>query len=139
MFTGFRGLRAAFDIFMKDVPKGTILYFTYAAGEYDEKTQLNIDKFYSSLPYYSQFRWRGITSKGYKFSDFTKEMHCMIEFREVNVPLPGNMEVSNDCLMQTALSGNPTVILTRSREMASTARKYCDSLWEIATPLKRQR
>ncbi len=127
VFTGIQGLKTAYDLLIKDIKKDKTIYFMYV---FDKENQITIDKFYGSLPYYSGFKWKGITSSEYSMTTFTKKMHKMIETRTVNFPLPASIDIGEDKVLQVAWSGNPVGILIHSKEIASNYRAYFDKIWD---------
>lgn len=127
VFIGLKGLKTAYELLVQDAKDGEEIYYFYP---FDKKNQIIIDKFYGELPFYKQFKWKGIATKDYKFTHFTKEMHKNIKFKMVGFPLPGNIDITKDKVLQVTFSGNPIAVLIHSKEMASHYRAYFEHIWD---------
>ena len=126
VFVGLKGLKTAYELLLKDVPKETEIYFFYV---FDKENQTIIDKFYGSLPHYKKNKWKGISSSQYEVTPFVKEMQKNIEFKRVNIPIPANIDMTEDKIIHVTFSGKPTAVLIHSKELATTYRKYFEHIW----------
>ncbi len=127
IFKGIKGIQTAYEILLKETTKKEEMYLFYV---YDKKYNELVDEFYSKMfPVYKEFghKWKGITTKDYESS--IKKQPSFIKFRVINFPVPSNIDMSNDSILITIWSEEPTAILIKSREIAQNYRKYFESVW----------
>ena len=130
MFKGLKGLQSAYEIFLKNTPRKEEIYFFYV---YNEKYREVIDDFYFRM--FSIFRefghkWKSVVTKEYRSS--LNKQPPFIKFKIVNFPIPGNIDISNNMILITIWSEEPTAILISSKEVAENYRKYFESVWDKA-------
>jgi len=127
IFKGFKGLKTAYEIFLKDIDKKTIIYFFYIYN--DENSRL-IDKFYTEMfeLYKSKgHKWQGIETQ----NNSKMKAPSFMEFRSVNFPIPVNADISESSVLIISWSKEPTAILIRSKDIANNFRKYFESCWKL--------
>jgi predicted transcriptional regulator len=129
IFLGMKGLKSAYENFLEGIPKNEIIYFFY---EYVKEHRLMIDKFYANaFPMMEKtgHKWKGLSIKEYEYSHFVEKYPSFIEFKIVDYPIPGNIDISKEKVLQIAWSKVPVAILIHSREIAGTFRKFFERVW----------
>ena len=104
IFVGFKGLRTAYIKMYEGLKKGEEGLFLYVRKNEFAK---EVDDFYLTLaPYYKKIgiKFNGIGTKEWARSDYPKQTKSFIETRWVDFPLPGNVDIFRDYLLQITWS-----------------------------------
>jgi len=139
IFIGEKGIKTAYEILLKKMPKnGTILFFYIHNHAYDKKTYdfyFGIGKFMEKIKPYSKkykINWKAIVNeqnKGYKLAD---KIPKNMKIKKTNLPLPGNIDIGSDTVLLTSWTEKPIAILITSKQIADNFRNYFNYLWKIA-------
>lgn len=127
IFKGFKGLKTAYEIFLKDIDKKEIIYFFYIHNEENSK---QIDKFYSEM--FELYKIKGHKWKGISTIKSKLKSPSFMEFRTVNFPIPVNADISENIILLISWSKEPTGILIRSNEIAKHFRNYFENCWKLS-------
>jgi len=133
IFVGFKGLRTAYEKMYHGLKKGEEGLFLYVTKKEFEK---EVDDFYLTLaPYYKKIgiKFKGIGTKEWVKSDYPKQTKSFIETKWVDFPLPGNVDIFKDYLMQITWSKfKPIAVLIKNKEVAENYTNYFNEIWKIA-------
>lgn len=133
IFVGFKGLRTAYMKMYQGLRKGEEGMFLYVTKKDFAK---EVDDFYLTLaPYYKKIgiRFKGIGTKEWAKSDYTKQTKSFIESRWVDFPLPGNVDIYKDYLLQITWSKlKPIAVLIKNKEVAENYTNYFNEIWKVA-------
>ncbi|MBI2673635.1 TrmB family transcriptional regulator [Candidatus Woesearchaeota archaeon] len=134
IFIGFKGIRTAYEVLLANAKKSEpVLFFYVYSKEYAEE----VDNFYRKLFVYFKkinIKFKGITLEDFKKSHFMKNIPDLIEARFVKFPLPSNVDICQDRVLQIAFDKKPIAVLIHSQEIADNYRLYFNNLWRIAKP-----
>ncbi len=129
IFKGFKGLKTAYEIFLKDIDTKTILYFFYI---YNLENSKQIDKFYLEMfELYKKkgHKWRGIADKR---ESSKLKYPSFIDYRYVDFPVAANADISESSILIISWSKEPTGILIRSKDVAKHFRNYFENCWKLS-------
>ena len=133
IFVGFKGLRTAYEKMYNGLKKGEEGLFLYVTKNDFAK---EVDDFYLTLaPYYRKIgiKFKGIGTKEWAKSDYPKQTKSFIEARWVDFPLPGNVDIYKDYLMQITWSKlKPIAVLIQNKEVAENYTNYFNEIWKVA-------
>ena len=132
LFYGHKGILSAYEILLSQTKKDeTILYFYHN----DETYASIVEQFYINRPQFfdilretysrKNVRWFGLYS-----GDGVDPEEEFMELKNVDIPLPGNIDMSNTHVIITTWSTEPKAVLIHSSEMAKNFRRYFKTLWE---------
>lgn len=129
MFIGIKGLRSAYAQFLSDVdPIGKYMFFYVHQKEYATEA----DRFYFSIKdvLKNLKGVRGICNLQGKDSAFNKQA-TFIEFRYVDFPIPGNIEIYKDRVLLVSWQQPAVGILVRSKSLSDSLSIYFESVWRM--------
>lgn len=127
IFTGYKGIRAAYHVLLEEAAPGDEFLFTYIpqGGE--------VDKFYQTLN--PLLKEAGVTLKGISTTKFrnNESIQKWMKIRFVDFPVPANIDICHDKVLIICWSG-PQAFLIRSNELAASYKDYFEVLWMMAQP-----
>ncbi len=132
IFIGLKGLRTAYERLFDSIDRKEAALFFYV---YDDKYAEEINSFYNKIfPYFKRInvKLKGVTSEKFKKTAFIKDKPPFIEVRFVSFPVPANIDIYQDKVLQIAWDKKPIGILIHSQEIANNYKAYFNSLWGIA-------
>ncbi len=130
VFTGWKGVRTAFERFIDLYEKGQSCKFFYF---YDEETVEQSDVFFKKLaPQYQKKKvtFKGIAEEKYKPSGVAKFIGN-IQMRFTKVPVPANIEILGEHILITSWK-KPTAIYIKNKDIARQYESYFDHAWKLA-------
>ena len=68
----------------------------------------------------------------YKKTEYIKNIPKYMKVRFVSFPLPANMDIYQDKILQITWSKTPVAILIHSKEIADNYRRYFNDVWKQA-------
>ncbi len=134
IFTGFKGIRTAYEELYKDAQKRDVSLFFYP---YDKEFSEEVDQFYiklGSVINKKKLTFKGIAHRGYKSSKVLKKSPLPMNTRFVEFPLPGTVDICNDKVLLTTWRKKPLGILIQSQEIADNFTEYFNNVWRQAKP-----
>ncbi len=132
IYTGFKGLKTAYEMLLKDSTKKDPLLYFYV---HDENTIKQADLFYKQEFHHFRklkLKLKGITTESFKKSKYFKKPPAFIELKYVDFPLPGTIDIYRDRILITSWSEIPISYLIHSKEIADNYRKYFHEVWKQA-------
>jgi|SRR3989344_2083216 len=133
IFVGFKGLRTAYEKMYENLKKGEEGLFLYVRKNDFSKA---VDDFYLNMaPFYKKIgiKFKGIGTKEWARSDYPKKTKSFIDVKWVDFPLPGNVDIYRDYLMQITWSeSKPIAVLIQNKEVAENYTNYFNEIWKIA-------
>jgi len=133
IFVGFKGLRTAYEKMYENLKKGEEGLFLYVRKNDFSKA---VDDFYLNMaPFYKKIgiKFKGIGTKEWARSDYPKKTKSFIDVKWVDFPLPGNVDIYRDYLMQiTWRESKPIAVLIQNKEVAENYTNYFNEIWKIA-------
>ncbi len=133
VFIGLQGLKTAYQTLLAKKTKESLRFF-YA---YDIKYAEQVEKFYNlTLPILREAKilMKGLTTEEFRKTKFFKEIPKFMDVRFVTFPLPGNIDIYQDKILQISWAPRPIGVLIQSQEMAENYKRYFDETWSIAKP-----
>ena len=131
IFLGLKGMRAAYTKLAAGNRGGEWLFFYIHEHEYAEIA----DRFYLSIKDILKIpdATKGIGDIEAKKSKFTKyASKKLVDYRFVDFPLPGNIDIYKNKVLLQAWSENPVAFLIKSPLITSLLTRYFESVWKIA-------
>ncbi|MAG01933.1 hypothetical protein CMI42_01235 [Candidatus Pacearchaeota archaeon] len=138
MFIGEKGITTAYDILLDKTNRNSILRFFYLHDpSYDDRVY---DFYYGRVNYNrkklnpilksKKIVWRGIINKENLKKELGKPPKN-IDQKYTKLPVPGNIDITDNTILITVWSSKPLGILIQSKEVAKNFQKYFDSLWKL--------
>ena len=129
IFLGKKGLRTAYEKFIKNASKGDELLFFYIHEErYGEESNL----FYNSIVDLSRkIKNRGICNKNYRKSWFAKKSK-FLKMKFSDIPIPGNIDILNDKILIVSWRDSIFSVLIHSQSLADNFSDYFNQVWKQA-------
>lgn len=130
VFTGWKGVRTAFERFIDLYKKGQPYKFFYY---YDKETVEQSDAFFKKLaPQYKKKHvlFKGIAEERYKTSGIA-EYIGNAEIRYTKFPVPANIEILGEHILITSWK-KPTTIYIKNKDIAQQYESYFDHAWKEA-------
>lgn len=133
MFTGTKGLRAAYAELFRDPDPNEENFWIYV---HDKSYAETSDKFYVKhwAEIAKNIRSRGIADESYRESEYIKEFVKKHQFRHVNFPIISHGEVYKDKFMLVSWDDPVTTVLVHAKHVSDNFRKYFESVWKVAKP-----
>ncbi len=130
IFIGLKGIKAAYTKMVSEYKGGEWLFFYVHKEQYGDMT----DRFYFSIKYLLKKikTTRGIGNKLTEEAKFTKSAKKFVDYRFVNFPIPGNIDMVGDMVFVQSWSEKPVGFLIKSEQVASFMREYFESVWKVA-------
>ena len=138
IFIGEKGIITAYDLLLNTAKeKSTLRFFYMHDKEYDHKVY---DFYYGNTNYNNKklapilkskkIRWIGIINKEDVGKDLGKPPKN-IEQIYTKIPVPGNIDITDNAILITSWTQKPVGIFIQSKEIAKNFQKYFDSIWNI--------
>ena len=129
VFIGTKGLRTAYEKMYKGLSNDEEIVFLYVSEkEYDEQANL----FYNSvMDITKNIKNRGVGTMEYKKSWFLKKAKYL-KMRFVDMPLPGNIDISEEYVFIVSWQPSIVGILIHSKTIARTMKDYFEQVWKVA-------
>jgi len=131
IFIGLKGMRAAYTKLAAGNKGGEWLFFYIHEQDYSQTA----DRFYLSIKDILKIpdATKGIGDIEAKKSKFTKyASKKLVDYRFVDFPLPGNIDIYKNKVLLQAWSENPVAFLIKSPLITSLLTGYFESVWKIA-------
>lgn len=129
MYIGIEGLKSAYErLYANALPREEAL-FTYTHR--DEHAAVS-DRFYMQMLKMfkkKKLAFRAICNKDYRKSPYVKHSKDITNFKFIVQPLPGNIDIFNDSILQISWGEKPTGVLIHSAAIAEDYRTYFNQLW----------
>lgn len=128
IFIGFKGLKTAYEILLKDKTKDPLLYFYV----HNENTAKTADLFYKQEFHYFKklnLKLKGISTINFRNSKYFKLPPSFIELRYVDFPLPSTIDIYNDKVLLITWNEQPIAYLINSKEIADNYKGYFNEIW----------
>ena len=133
LFTGFNGIMSAYELMLQKTKKNEVIkFFSQPRKEYDDKMEI----FFVERPQYTELikkyhRQKKITWLGIYEGGGTNVAPELMKCYEVPFILPGNIDISEECVLITSWGEKPKAIFIQSKEIAANFRQYFDDLFEV--------
>lgn len=133
IFVGIKGLTTAYEkMYEKHKKEGIGLFFYVRKKEYSGF----VDEFYlGQAPFYKKIgiKFKGIGTKDWAKSEYTKKTSSFLDARYVNFPLPGNIDIYQHKVLEVTWSGEkPIAILIQDKDIAENYTNYFNEVWKQA-------
>ncbi|MGV8168430.1 MAG: TrmB family transcriptional regulator [Candidatus Nanoarchaeia archaeon] len=133
LFTGFNGILSAYELLLQKTKRNEVIkFFSQSREDYDE----SVETFFIQRPQFRELikryhvkkkiTWLGI----YEGKGVTVNPEIMKVYK-INFVLPGNVDISEECVLIISWGKKPKAIFIHSKEIASNFRRYFDDLFRV--------
>ena len=129
VYIGIAGIRSAYERLFENVEEKEEALFIYM---YKEKYKEQSDRLYLSIRHLFEKlpkKTRGIASPNYKHSPVVEQFADNLNIRYTQEPLPGNIDVYQDKVLQISWEGEKVAVLIHNKEIADTFSEYFEAMW----------
>ncbi|MGM5480578.1 MAG: TrmB family transcriptional regulator [Nanobdellota archaeon] len=132
LFYGFNGIMTAYEIMLSHTRRDEKVMYFY---QNDPSYAGLVKQFYTDRPQFfellrSTFKEKNVIWKGIYSGEGVDPEEKFMSLKQVTIPLPGNIDVTEYHVLITTWSTEPKAVLIHSKEMATNFRKYFKLLWD---------